>query len=163
MRRWRRAGAFGLAAVVHVLALGVLGAMRLGLLTFAGTGPATVRYRAEDHNPRAAMPTRWTFDADAAGALPAGASVRGDFRRLHRVWMATGRAHAGIAILPRPGPVVRRVTRAALLLAWLVAEDGGPASRLAVCGSLQVRLLAGLRLEGFADQDVRLALGLSDA
>lgn len=86
---------------------------------------------------------------------------RGDFRRLHRACLEAGRSHAGIAILPQPGPVARRAVRAVLLLAWLAA-DGGPASRLAVWGNLQVRLHAGLRLKGYTEHDVRLALGLAD-
>ena len=86
---------------------------------------------------------------------------RGDYRRLHRTWLEAGRPHAGIAILPQRGSVPLRAARAALLLDWLAAE-GGPASRLAVWGDLQVRLQRGLRLEGYGEHDVRLALGLAE-
>lgn len=86
---------------------------------------------------------------------------RGDFRRLHHAWREAGRPHAGIAILPQPGPTSRRAVRVALLLAWLAAE-GGPASRLEAWGSLQARLHTGLRLAGSTEHDVRLALGLGE-
>lgn len=86
---------------------------------------------------------------------------RRDFRRLHRIWVETGRPHGGIVTIPQPGPAARRAIRAALLLDSL-ATQGDPTSRFIVWGQLQARLRAGLRLEGYTEQEVRLALGLSD-
>ena len=85
-----------------------------------------------------------------------------DFRRLHRQWREAGRPHSGIAIVPQKGPAARRAVRTSLLVDWLAAE-GGSQSRLGVWGDLQARLGAGLRLEGYTEQDVRVALGRARA
>lgn len=82
-----------------------------------------------------------------------------DFVRLHRTWLAEGRRHAGIVTVPQAGTVARQGVRAALLIAWLLS-GGEPASRLAVWGHLQPRLRSGLRLPGFSERDLKIALGL---
>jgi hypothetical protein len=58
-----------------VAAVVVLGLIRLGLLTFAGTAPPTVQYQAAQADAR---DLRWSFDDLAAGALPSGTVVFGE-------------------------------------------------------------------------------------
>lgn len=85
-----------------------------------------------------------------------------DFRRLHNAWMAEGRSHAGIIVLPQTGPTARRALRATMLLDWLL-DQGGPVGQFAVWGDLQSRLQRGLRVEGYTTRDVQVALGQAEA
>lgn len=83
---------------------------------------------------------------------------RRDFRRLHARAAQAGRSHAPIVLLPQGGPVQRRAIRAAMLLDWLALE-AEPISRVIAWNDLQLRLHRGERLEGYPDEEVRLALG----
>lgn len=79
------------------------------------------------------------------------------YRRLHQRYLAEGRTHGGIAILPQSTPDRTRV-RAALLLDWITTQ-GDSRSRLLTWGRLQELLEQGLRLPGHSEEDVQLALG----
>jgi hypothetical protein len=61
--------------------------------------------------------------------------------------------------VPQSGPGWRRATRAALLLDWL-ATEGDPRSSFVVWGQLHAQLRAGLRVQAYTEQEMRLALGL---
>jgi hypothetical protein len=85
---------------------------------------------------------------------------RRHFRRLHRDWLAAGRSHAGIVVVPQTPPLSRRVLRIALLLDWLAGLGaGGHHSRLFQWDDLQQLLHAGSRLTGYTEDEVRDALG----
>lgn len=85
---------------------------------------------------------------------------RRDFRRLHRDWLAAGRGHAGIVIVPQTPPAGRRVLRISMLLDWLGTPDaGGHHSRLFQWNDLQQLLHASSRLAGYTEEQVRDALG----
>lgn len=84
---------------------------------------------------------------------------RRHFRRHHRAWMEANRAHAGIVSIPQGGSFARRAVRVGMLLDWF-----GPAGLASNCVSwidLQTRLHGGERVPGYTDQEVRLALGLT--
>jgi len=83
---------------------------------------------------------------------------RTDFRRLHAIHVNTGREHGGIVLLPQVPPLNRRQVRAAMLLDWL-GVLGDYRSRLFQWNDLQQQLLAGLRLAGYTESEVDLALG----
>ena len=80
------------------------------------------------------------------------------FRRLHRQFQIQDRPHAGIIDIPESGPLPRLTLRAAMMLDW-VATQGDPRSRLFSWGTLQELLEHGLRLSGYTERDVQLALG----
>jgi Domain of unknown function (DUF5615) len=84
---------------------------------------------------------------------------RGDFRRRHAQYVAAGRRHAGVALLPQRGPLERLVIRACLLLDWLTSLEPSE-SRLVNWNDLQVRLHRGERVVGYDEADARLALGM---
>ena len=86
---------------------------------------------------------------------------RGDFRRLHREYLAEGHQHAGVALLPQRGPLERLAVRASMLLDWLtlVGPTTGP-SPLVNWNDLQIQLHRGARVPGCAEVGVRVAPGL---
>ena len=79
------------------------------------------------------------------------------FRQEHRRRLEQGKAHAGIACLSQLGPIERLTVRAAMLLDWIGTQDRH--SRFFIWGTLQQQLEQGLRLPGYAEPDVRYALG----
>jgi hypothetical protein len=83
-----------------------------------------------------------------------------DFRRLHASQMRTGREHSGIVIIPQAPPVHRRQLRAALMIDWLGMLDEYR-SRLFQWNDLQLRLLGGLRLDGYSEDAINEAVGHS--
>jgi len=85
---------------------------------------------------------------------------RRHFRRLHAAWLEAGRAHPGIVTLPQGGTAERRALRVAMLLDWLGAAR--LSSRFVAWIDLQRRLHAGERIEGYTEEDARLALGLDE-
>jgi hypothetical protein len=83
-----------------------------------------------------------------------------DFRRLHVTFQQWQQPHGGILLIPGPDRLQRLAIRAAMLLDWVgtLAERH---SRLITWGDLQYQLTQGLRPSGYAEADVRLALGQS--
>lgn len=85
---------------------------------------------------------------------------RRHFRRLHRDWLAAGREHAGIVLVPQTPPPSRRVLRISMLLDWLGSPGaGGHHSRLLQWNDLQQVLHAGNRLPGYTEDEVTDVLG----
>jgi predicted nuclease of predicted toxin-antitoxin system len=83
---------------------------------------------------------------------------RSDFRRLHATYLSTGRHHGGIVAIPQVPPVSRRQLRAALMLDWLGTLDEHR-SRMFQWNDLQGRLLSGLRLSGYSEDEINEAVG----
>ena len=81
-----------------------------------------------------------------------------DFRRLHAAFVRAGRRHAGIVIVPQTAPVDRLERRVRLLLEWAGTFPDHD-SRLFAWTELQQRMIHGLRLPGWEEQDVRDAIG----
>lgn len=79
------------------------------------------------------------------------------FQRWHRTFVSENRPHGGIVLLPDTGPVARLTIRAALMLDWIAGLEYR--SRLFKWGDLQKQLTQGLRLPGYSEDEVRLALG----
>ena len=86
---------------------------------------------------------------------------RRDFCRSHAAFLATGRQHAGIVLLPQSRVVARSVLRAAMLLDWLALQGDAP-SPLLNWNDLQHALHAGLRLPGYGEHDLHIALGRAE-
>ena len=84
------------------------------------------------------------------------------FRGLHLVCQQQGRPHAGIILLPQVLPFSRLESRALLLLDW-VATFPLHESQLFRWTDLQQLLIRGLRLPGWQESHVRLALGWEPA
>jgi hypothetical protein len=80
------------------------------------------------------------------------------FRTWHFRFIAQGRRHGGIAILPGPRPLQQLSIRAALMLDWL-ATLSEYRSQLHRWGDLQSQLTRGFRVPGYTDSDLELALG----
>jgi hypothetical protein len=72
--------------------------------------------------------------------------------------MEQGRSHHGIIILPERPPFERLVVRATMMLTWIGTFPAVP-SGFFTWGELQEQLEQGTRLPGFAEAEVRLALG----
>jgi hypothetical protein len=87
---------------------------------------------------------------------------RRDFRRTHAAFISSGRQHAGIVLLPQSENLARTVARASMLLDWLAvsAPDNAGESPLVNWNDLQSLLHRRERIQGYSEQDVRLALGL---
>jgi hypothetical protein len=87
---------------------------------------------------------------------------RRDFRRAHAAFMRSGRQHAGIVLLPQSENLARTVVRASMLLDWLAANasDNAGESPVVNWNDVQSLLHRGERIQGYSEQDVRLALGL---
>ena len=81
-----------------------------------------------------------------------------DFRRLHAGYLRIGREHGGIVIIPQSPPAHRRQLRAALMLDWLGTLEEHR-SRLFQWNDLQLRLLGGLRLDGYSEDAINEAVG----
>jgi hypothetical protein len=78
--------------------------------------------------------------------------------RLHATYLRRGYRHSGIVLLPQVPPVSRRQRRAAMLLDWLSTLDDYQ-SRLFQWNDLQQRLIAGLRLPGYTQDEIDEAVG----
>ncbi len=76
-----------------------------------------------------------------------------DYRRLHRI----STAHSGIVLIGNVR-LDRQEVRTAMLIDW-AATFPDHRSRLFRWHELQQRLIAGLRLPGYSEEDVRMALG----
>jgi hypothetical protein len=85
---------------------------------------------------------------------------RRHFRWHHVAWLESGRVHPGIVTIPQGGTAERRALRTAMLLDWLGAAR--LSSRFVAWIDLQRRLHAGERIEGYTEEDARLALGLDE-
>jgi hypothetical protein len=83
---------------------------------------------------------------------------RRHFRRLHAQAVRNGEEHPGIVILPATSPLPRLTIRAAMMLDW-IGGLGEWRTRLFEWGDLQYLLTQGLRLEGYTEEELRLALG----
>ena len=83
---------------------------------------------------------------------------RMDFRRLHLAFVQTGRPHGGIIVLPQTRSIPRRQIRAALLLEWFGITVSNH-SHLMVWNDLQQRLVRRYRIDGYTEDEVRVALG----
>ncbi len=83
---------------------------------------------------------------------------RRHFRGHHAAWLEAGRVHPGIVTIPQGGTAERRALRAALLLDWLGAAR--LSSQFVAWIDLQKRLHTGERIEGYTEEDARVALGL---
>jgi len=81
-----------------------------------------------------------------------------DFRRAHSAFLTQGGSHAGIILLPQSPYADRNTVRAAMMLHWLASHEGA-GSLLLNWNDLQRRLHDGLRIPGFDNEGVRLALG----
>ena len=81
---------------------------------------------------------------------------RWHFRRLHERFLRADRHHAGIALLPQDANSERLVTRLALMLDWLGTQERS--SHLWQWHDCQQALLRGLRLRGYEERDILLAL-----
>lgn len=79
------------------------------------------------------------------------------FRALSADHQRQGRAHGGIVILPAGMTLNRLTVRAALTLDWLGTMPDHR-SQLFKWGHLQALLEQGCRLEGYSDEEIRLAL-----
>jgi hypothetical protein len=84
-----------------------------------------------------------------------------DFRRLDAEFSRQGRSHGGIVCLPqlRGAPFRRLELRASMMLDWLGTQPY--TSQLFTWGQLQRLFEGGFRLPGYAEEDVRDALGWS--
>ena len=82
---------------------------------------------------------------------------RGHFARLHEAFRRQRRSHAGVALV-RPARVLVLGPRAAMLVDWLATFDD-PRSQLVRWARLQELLVAGFRLPGYSEDDVRAAVG----
>ena len=80
-----------------------------------------------------------------------------DFQQLHRQFQGDNRPHSSILLLPT-GVLDRMEIRAAMLLDW-IATLPDYRSRLFRWHELQQRLIAGERIAGYTEDDVRRALG----
>ena len=83
---------------------------------------------------------------------------RFDFRRLHAIYLSRGRQHGGIITIPQRSPQHRRLLRAALMLDWLGTLEEHQ-SRMFQWNDLQGRLLSGLRLPGYSEDEIDDAVG----
>ncbi len=81
-----------------------------------------------------------------------------DFRRLHEEFVRAGKAHGGIVLLPQDTNMERLILRIALMLDW-IGTQGHHVSRLWPWNACQQALIHGLRLPGYSEEDVSLALG----
>ena len=104
--------------------------------------------------------SQWAFAAATGRVLVTFAPC--DFRRTHATFMSGGRQHAGIVLLPQSEDLARTVVRTSMLLDWLAASapDNAGESSLVNWNDLQSLLHRGERIQGYSEQDVRLALGL---
>jgi hypothetical protein len=78
------------------------------------------------------------------------------FQQLHVRFEAEERPHGGILLLP-PSPLPLVTLRTAMLVNWVEAHST-TASLLARWHELQGHILAGLRLPGFSETEIRRAL-----
>ena len=85
-----------------------------------------------------------------------------DFRRLHLRFMATGRAHAGMILVPQTVPFQRLEHRIRLLVDW-VATFAEHQSRLFTWTVLQQQIIHGFRLPEWEEETVRNAIGWSSS
>ncbi len=83
---------------------------------------------------------------------------RWHFRRLHEEFVRAGKAHGGIVLLPQDTNMERLILRIALMLDW-IGTQGHHVSRLWPWNACQQALIHGLRLPGYSEEDVSLALG----
>jgi len=80
------------------------------------------------------------------------------FQRLHTRFVAEGRTHAGIMLIPN-GPLALVALRAAMLIAWL-DRFASAESLLIRWHDLQAELTQGVRLAGFSESEARQAIAL---
>jgi hypothetical protein len=83
---------------------------------------------------------------------------RKDLRSWHRRFLAAGLSHAGIVLLPQNSPLHRRIIRARMLLDW-VAALGDDVPPLINWNDLQRQIHAGFRLDGYDEDETRVAIG----
>jgi predicted nuclease of predicted toxin-antitoxin system len=83
---------------------------------------------------------------------------RRHFRRLHALHLERGEPHPGIVLVPATSLLPRLTVRAAMLLDWMTAT-GERHSQLFDWRDLQYHFTQGLRLPGYSDDELRLALG----
>jgi hypothetical protein len=79
------------------------------------------------------------------------------FRRQHHRRLQQGGSHGGIVCVSQLGPIERLTVRVAMMLDWV--GDQEHRSRFFVWGKLQRLLEQGLRLPGYTEHEVHLALG----
>jgi hypothetical protein len=82
------------------------------------------------------------------------------FRRLHRRFLAEGRSHGGVLVLPQTSELPQLAVRSATMLDWL-GLLGAVQSRFLSWGDVQLQLTQGMKLAGYTDAEHRLALGRS--
>lgn len=83
---------------------------------------------------------------------------RRHFVRQHAAFVRRGRPHGGVILIPQDTVVERLVVRAAMMIDWL-GSGAVYQSRLHQWNELQQQLIHGLRLPGYTEAEVRLALG----
>jgi hypothetical protein len=87
---------------------------------------------------------------------------RRDFIRLAHDFRQRGEKHAGIVLLPRDTSDHRLLVRTAMMLEWRASLDE-PRPDVLIWNDFQQRLIGGLRLAGYSEDDVRLVLGQTPA
>jgi hypothetical protein len=80
------------------------------------------------------------------------------FQQLHSRFVADGRSHAGVMLIPN-GPLALVSLRAAMLFAWIETWRTVE-NRLIRWHDLQAELTRGFRLNGFTEAEVRQALAV---
>ncbi len=81
------------------------------------------------------------------------------FIRLHATFQASDEQHTGIIAIPEGSHAFRLAVRTAMTLDWIAAEYPSSQNRLFRWTDLQQRLNSGYVLEGYAAEEIALALG----